>query len=72
MSEYTVVLVAVLLGVAVGIPILLMGFRQTGRSRCWRCHVWMPVSYTHLDVYKRQLPLSAMDIDRLIAERHSR
>jgi hypothetical protein len=27
--------------VAVGIPILLMGFRQTGRSRCWRCHVWM-------------------------------
>jgi hypothetical protein len=40
-SDFSLVLVAVLAGVAIGVPVLLLGFRGSGRSRCWRCRVWM-------------------------------
>lgn len=40
-SEFSLVLVAVLAGVAIGVPVLLLGFGRNGRSRCWRCRVWM-------------------------------
>jgi hypothetical protein len=57
-SEFSLVLVAVLAGVAIGVPVLLLGFRRIGRSKCWRCHVWM------LPVRRRARTVSLLPIGR--------
>jgi hypothetical protein len=39
-SDLTLAVAAILAGIALGIPILLL-FPSSGRTRCWRCRVWM-------------------------------
>ena len=39
MSDISLIL-AVLAGIAVAIPVLFL-FRRKGRTKCWRCRVWM-------------------------------
>jgi hypothetical protein len=38
MSDFSSQIFVILVGIAVGIPILL-GFRGSGRGKCWRCRV---------------------------------